>query len=38
MDIKELSKETEWCIYASMNVVFIDSDNGLAPVRRQVII
>ena len=29
--------EVEWHIYASMNKNMIGSDNGLTPVRRQVI-
>ena len=30
--------EAEWRIYATLNWVIISSDNGLSPVRRQVII
>ena len=29
--------EAEWCIYASVRLTNIDSDNGLAPTRRQAI-
>ena len=30
--------EAEWCLYASVNLTIIGSDNGLSPGRHQAII